>query len=72
MTLYDIRYRPAVDLQIESQVPSEIWHPVNNKATRREMMIRPIVTGAPISNSSDANYADKTKTQKKVPGEEEF
>jgi hypothetical protein len=72
MTLYHSTYGPAVDLQTKSQVPSEIRHSVNNKATRRVMMIGPIVTGPTLCNSSGANRAQKTKTPKKVPREAVF
>src|SRR2546423_15646336 len=72
VTLYEIRDGPAVDLQIETQVPSEVRHSVNNKEPRREMLIRPKVTGPPLCNSSGANCADKTKTQKKIPREAVF
>jgi hypothetical protein len=72
MTLCQSTYGPAVDLQTKSQVPSEIRHSVNNKATRRVMIIGPIVTGPPLCNSSGANRAHKTKTPKKVPREAVF
>src|SRR5438067_9985228 len=72
VTLYEVRDGPAVDLQIEPQVPSEVWHSVNNKAPRHVMLIRPKVTGPPLCNSSGANCADKTKSQKKIPREAVF
>src|SRR5690348_7108737 len=62
VTLCHSRCRSAVDLQIKSQVPSEVRHSVNHKPTRREMVIRPKIT-APLClcKSSGANRADKTK-----------
>src|SRR5256885_9717655 len=72
VTLYEVRDGPAVDLQIEPQVPSEVWHSVNNKTPRHVMLIRPKITGSPLCNSSDANCADKTKSQQKVPREAVF
>src|SRR4029077_20107077 len=72
MTLCHIRHRTAVDLQIETQVPSEVRRSLNNQAARREMTIRPKVTFSPLCNSSDANCADKTKSQTNVPREAMF
>jgi hypothetical protein len=72
VTLCHSTYGPAVDLQTESQVPSEIRHSVNNKTTRRVMIIRPKVTRPPLCNGSGANCADKTKSPKKVPREAVF
>ncbi len=55
LTLYDVRDRPAIDLEMESQIPSEVRHSLHNQATRR---------GTPLRNSADGNCAQKSKNQK--------
>src|SRR6266699_7068968 len=35
LTLYDVRDRPAIDLEMESQIPSEVRHSLHNQATKR-------------------------------------
>jgi hypothetical protein len=57
VTLYDVRDRPAIDLEMESQIPSEVRHPFHNQATRR---------GTPLRNSADGNCTQKSKNQKNL------
>src|SRR6266576_4229345 len=59
-TLYDVRDRPAVDLEMESQIPSEVRHSFDNQATRR---------GTPLRNSADGNCTQKSKNQKNLTDE---
>ena len=59
-TLYDVRDRPAIDLEMESQIPSEVRHSFHNQATRR---------GTPLRNSADGNCAQKSKNQKNLADE---
>jgi hypothetical protein len=59
-TLYDVRDRPAIDLEMESQIPSEVRHSFHNQATRR---------GTPLRNNADGNCAHKSKNQKNLADE---
>src|SRR6266853_1477706 len=60
VTLYDGRNRPAIDLEMESQIPSEVRHSFHNQATRRR---------TPLRNSADGNCAQKSKNQKNLADE---
>jgi hypothetical protein len=57
VTLYDVRDRPAINLEMESQIPSEVRHSFHNQATRR---------GTPLRNSANGNCAQKSKNQKNL------
>src|SRR6266581_9089410 len=59
-TLYDGPDRPAIDLEMESQIPSEVRHSFHNQATGRGTLSR---------NSADGNCAHKSKNQKNLSGE---
>jgi len=56
-TLYDGRDRPAIDLEMESQIPSEVRHSFHNQATRR---------GTPLRNRK---CAQKSENQKNLADE---
>src|SRR5439155_4203896 len=71
VTLCDVRHGPAIDLQIESEIPSEVRYPIDCQVTRRNVT-RPEVTGTSLRNSADENCADKTKNQKNLAGEDVF
>jgi hypothetical protein len=43
VTLYDAPCRHAIDLKIETDIPSEVRHSVHDEAARRVVMIRPEV-----------------------------
>jgi len=58
--LYDVRDRPAIDLEMDSQIPSEVRHSFHNQATRQ---------GTPLRNSADGNCAQKSKNQKNLTDE---
>src|SRR6266513_886497 len=58
--LYDGRDRPAIDLEMESQIPSEVRHSFHNQATKR---------GTPLRNSAYGNCAQKSKNQKNLADE---
>src|SRR6266404_385229 len=60
VTLYDVRDRPAIDLEMESQIPSEVRHSLHNQATRRR---------TPLRNSAYGNCARKSKNQKNLADE---
>jgi hypothetical protein len=71
VTLCDVRDGPAIDLEIESEIPSEIRHSVHGQVTRRKVT-RPEVTrgGTSLRNSADENCAQKN--QKNLAGEAVF
>src|SRR2546428_13297168 len=58
--LYDAPDRPAIDLEMESPIPSEVRHSFHNHATRR---------GTPLHNGADGNCARKSKNQKNLADE---
>ena len=58
--LYDGRDRHAIDLEMESPIPSEVRHSLHNQATRR---------GTPLRNRADGNCARKSKNQKSLADE---
>jgi hypothetical protein len=60
MTLYDVRDRPAIDLEMESQIPSEVRHSFHNQATGR---------GPPLRNCADGKCTQKSENQKKLADE---
>src|SRR2546430_5907997 len=60
VTLHDVRDRPAIDLEMESQIPSEVRHSLHNQATRRR---------TPLRNSADGNCVRKSKNQKNLADE---
>src|SRR5947208_5518922 len=57
---YDNPGVPAIDLEMDSQIPSEVRHSFHNQATRR---------GTPLRNSADGNCAQKSKNQKNLADE---
>ena len=56
-SLHNIRDRSAIDLKIESQIPSKVRGPQNNKTPTR-------LSGG----SSDRDHANKNKNKKKSGG----
>src|SRR5262249_20993418 len=69
-TLYDVPDGSAIDLKIEGKIPSEVWRPIYNQLTGRDMT-RPEVTGrwTALRNSADADCARKSKNENKDAGE---
>jgi len=57
VTLHDGPDRPAIDLEMESQIPSAVRHSFHNQATGR---------GTPLRNNADGNCAHKSKNQKNL------
>jgi len=74
VTLCDVRHGPAIDLEIESEIPSEVRHSIHDEAARWEMVIRPEVPTLRTSlrNSDDENCAPKNQHQKNIPREAVF
>jgi hypothetical protein len=56
-TLDNVRNGPAVDLKIESQIPSKIWRPENDQMSTRSG-----------SSGSNRNHANETKNQEEPAG----
>jgi hypothetical protein len=71
VSLCDVRDRPAIDLQIESKIPSEVRHSVHRQAARRKVMIRSEVIrrGTSLRNGADEKCAYKSKNRKNDAGE---
>ena len=74
VTPYEGRHGPAIDLKIETEIPSEVRHSIHDEAARREMVIRPEVPRPRTSlrNSADENCAPKNQHQKNIPREAVF
>ena len=70
MTLGEVRYGPPINLEIESEIPSEVRRPVDDQVTGRDVT-RPEVTrlGTSLPNSADADCARKSNNQKNDAGE---
>ena len=66
--LYDAPDRTPINLEIESQIPSEVRRPVHDQLTRREVMIRTEVTGTSLRDSADKNRAHRSKNRKNDAG----
>ena len=71
VTLCDVRHGPAIDLEIESEIPSEVRHSIHDDAARR-VVISPEVTRTSLRNSADASCAAKNQHQKNILRETVF
>ena len=71
MTLYESRHGPAIDLKIETEIPSEVRCSIHDEPPRWEVVIRPEVPrrGTSLRNSADADCARKSNNQKNDAGE---
>jgi hypothetical protein len=74
VTLYDAPHRPAIDLKIEPEIPSEVRRSIHDDAARLEVVIRPKVPrwGTSLRNSADENCAPENQHQKNIPREAVF
>src|SRR5262245_50453239 len=71
-TLYDICHGLAVDLKIETEVPSEVRRSIDSEDPRCEVIIGPEVPrGTSLRNSTDESCAPKDQDQKNIR-EDEF
>lgn len=67
MTLGEAPHRRAIDLKIETEIPSEVRRPVYGEAARRVVMIRPEVPGGTsLRNSADENCEPENQHQKNI------
>ena len=73
MTLYDVRHGPAIDLKIETEIPSEVRRSIYGEAAGRNV-IRPEVPtlGTSLHNCADENCAPKNQRQKNIAREAVF
>jgi hypothetical protein len=69
VTLRDVRHRPAVDLEIEREVPSEVRRPVHDQVTGRMTRVEVTRRGTCLRDSADADRARKSKNEKNDAGE---
>lgn len=71
-TQYDVCHRPAVDLKMETEIPSEVRHSIDGEAARRVVMIRPEVTSTSLRKSANEHCAPENQHQKNIPNEAVF
>jgi hypothetical protein len=71
-TQYDVCHRPAVDLKMETEIPSEVCHSIDREAARRVVMIRPEVTSTSLRKSANEHCAPENQHQKNIPNEAVF
>jgi hypothetical protein len=66
--LGDAPHRPAIDLKIETEIPSEVRRSIYDEPARREVVIRPEVPrwGASLRNSADEDCAPKNQHHKNI------
>jgi hypothetical protein len=74
VTLGETPHRRAIDLKIETEIPSEVRRPVYGEAARRVVMIRSEIPtwGLSLRNSGDEYCAPKNQRQKNIPREAVF
>ena len=70
-TEYDISHRPAVDLKMETEIPSEVRRSIDGEATRRDV-ISPEVTGTSLRKSANEHCAPENQHQKNIAREAVF
>ena len=71
-TQYDVRHSLAIDLKIETEIPSEVRSSIDSEDARREVIVRPEVPrGTSLRNSTDESCAPKNQDQKDIR-EDEF
>jgi hypothetical protein len=69
-TEYDISHRPAVDLKMETEIPSEVRRSFDSEAARR--VIRPKVSSTSLRKSANEHCAPENQHQKNIPNEAVF
>jgi hypothetical protein len=69
-TEYDISHRPAVDLKMETEIPSEVRRSFDSEAARR--VIRPEVGSTSLRKSAHKHCAPENQHQKNIPNEAVF
>jgi len=69
-TQYDISHRPAVDLKMETEIPSEVRCSIDREAAK--CVIRPEVTSTSLRKSANEHCAAENQHQKSIPNEAVF
>ena len=69
-TEYDISHRPAVDLKMETEIPSKVRRSFDSEAARR--VIRPEVSSTSLRNGANEHCASENQHQKNIPNEAVF
>jgi hypothetical protein len=74
VTQGDAPHRPAIDLKIETEIPSEVRRSIHDDAPRREVVIRSEVPSwrTCLRNKADENCAPKNQDQKNIPRKAAF
>jgi hypothetical protein len=71
VTLCDAPHRPAIDLKIETEIPSEVRRPIDDEVARRDV-ISSEVTSASLRKSANEHCASENQHQKNIPNEAVF
>src|SRR5882724_6117866 len=69
VTLHDAPHRPAIDLKLVTEIPSEVRRSIYDEEARRGVMIRSKVPtwGTSLRNCADKNCAPKNQHQENIP-----
>ena len=70
-TQYDVCHRPAVDLKMETEIPSEVRRSIDGEAARRDVTV-PEVTSTSLRKSANEHCAPENQHQKNIPNEAVF
>jgi hypothetical protein len=70
-TEYDISHRPAIDLKIETEIPSEVRGSFDSEAARRDVT-GPEVTSTSLRKTADKHCGPENQHQKNIPNEAVF
>ena len=71
MAQRESRHRPAIDLKVETEIPSEVGRSVHDEAARR-VMISAEVSRTSLRNGADESCAAKSQRQKNILREAVF
>jgi len=70
VTLRNARHRPAIDLKMVTEIPSEIRRSIDDEAAWRDV-IGPKISATSLRNGSDESRARKNQHKKNIR-EDEF
>ena len=68
---YDVRHRPAIDLKMEPEIPSEVRYSIDSDAAGWDV-ISPEVTSTSLRKSANEHCAPENQHQKNIPNEAVF
>ena len=69
-TLYDARHRLAIDLKMETEIPSKVRRSFDSEAAKR--VIRPEVSNTSLRKGANEHCASENQHQKNIPNEAVF